>query len=152
MIIDITVRRVSALTDSEISALLDEHLFAKAQLCLGIATPDGQGIWRCPWCGEVDDRTVASRVFDDQPWHRRQAPEYTIEQIVTRLQAYDESTWIAYGYALYAQILGESAQKLRRTPQAAFNQVNLHLSDRAVGVAALTALGIVDEQGFIREG
>lgn len=154
MIEAFAVRRVTALSDAAINVLLDEHLFAKAQLCLGIATPDERGIWRCPWCGEVDDRTIASRAFDDQPWHRRTTPQYTIAEIVTRLQRYDESTQIVYMFSLRTQILGDSAKTIRRDPLAEETQIMMHYNDdvRRVGVAVLIALGIIDEQGFVREG
>ena len=151
MIDVINARRVSALSDNEINALLDAHLFAKARLCLGIARPDDLGVWRCPWCGEIDDRAIASRLFDDPPWHRRQTPRYTIAQIVYALQSYSASTQIAYSLSLRAQILGESARAIRRSPLAEETQIDLHVNDRIVGVAALKALGIIDEQGFVKE-
>jgi len=151
MINVLTARRVSALSDTEINALLDAHLFGHSPLCLGHSADDGTGVWRCQWCQAIDDRAVASRIFDMAFGHYRESPHYTIAEIVVELQRYDWSTWIVYEKALYAQILGESAQGYRRTPHAAFTQVVLHLSDRCVGVAALTALGIIDEQGYLRK-
>lgn len=152
MIEALTARRVSSLLNAEINALLDAYLFGHSPLCLGHCANDGTGVWRCTWCSYIDDRAIASRVFDVAFGHYRECPDYTIAEIVTALQGYDKSTQIVYMFSLRSQILGETTRTIRRDPLAEYTQILMHHNDvRRVAVAALTALGIVDEQGYVRE-
>jgi hypothetical protein len=148
----IVARRVSALSDSAINVLLDAYLFGHSPLCLGPSANDGTGIWRCQWCQAVDDRAIASRIFDGAFGHYREASIYTMEAIVAQLQCCDKSAQITYMFSLRSQILGDTTQTIRRDPLAEYTQLMIHHSWRRVAVAALTAIGVVDEQGFVREG
>lgn len=147
----IAVRRVSSLSDAEINGLIDAHLFGHSPLCLGHSANDGTGIWRCTWCQAIDDRAVASRIFDGAFGHYREASIYTMEAIVAELQRCDKSAQIAYMFSLRSQILGDTSQVIRRDPLTEYTQIMIHHSWRRVAVAALTALGIVDEQGYLRK-
>jgi hypothetical protein len=151
MIETITARRVSSLTSAELNALIDQHLFNHRPLCLGHSEPDALGVYRCVWCGEIDDRAVASRIFDMQPWHRRVASQYTPEQIVMEMQRQSETAQIVFATTAKALILGPF---VGRSALTEFMQIlfNVHNNVRAVSIAALTALKVVDEQGFVREG
>lgn len=146
-----TARRASALTDAEINALIDEHLFKHCPLCLGHSEPDAGGVWRCVWCGCVDDRAIASRTFDMAYGHYRVTPLYTPAEIVLKMQEQSQSAQIVFATTAKALILGPF---VGRSALSEFMQVlfNVHHNARAVSIAALTALKIVDEHGFIREG
>lgn len=146
-----SARRASSLTSAELNALIDHYLFNHCPLCLGHSEPDDHGIWRCVWCGEIDDRAIASRIFDFQPWHRRIAPIYTPEQIVLEMQKQSQSAQIVFATTAKSLILGPF---VGRSALAEFMQIlfNVHNNVRAVSIAALTALKVVDEQGYIREG
>lgn len=142
----ITQRAHTTLTDEEINALLDEHLFSRAPLCLGGYASDGNGVSRCQWCNAVDDRAVASRIFDEKPWHRRQASYYTPAEIVHKVEELPREAQIVFVKALSAQILGRAVQiegsALTEVAQIIFS---VERNVRAVGLAALMALHVVDE-------
>jgi len=152
MMIDVfTARRISSLSDAEINGLIDSYLFGHSPLCLGHSADDGTGIWRCTWCDKVDDRAVASRIFDGAFGHYRESQIYTMEAIVAELQRCDKSAQIVYMFSLKSQILGDTTRTIRRDPLAEYTQIMIHHTWRRVAVAALVALGIVDEQGYIKE-
>lgn len=151
MIIDVTARRVSALTDAEINGLLDAHLFGHSPLCLGHSAGDGTGVYRCTWCQAIDDRAVASRIFDVAYGHYREAPIYTMAQIVEEMNKQSQSAQAVYALSLEAQIFGDTLHSVKRTPNAKLTQRYLNITVRRVSIAALTALGIIDEHGFVRE-
>lgn len=136
------------LTDEEINELLDQHLFQCRPLCLGLFVGG-----RCQWCGAIDDRAIASRVFDELPWHRRLAPYYRPAEIVAKMAEQSRSAQIVFAMAARTMILGDSMQAVRRSPLTEFMQLlfNVNGNVRAVGIAALVALKIVDEQGIVRE-
>ena len=150
MISAINARRVTAMSDLEINDLIDFHLFAFPKQCSGDFVINAHGVYRCVFCGAVDDRAIAATIFDD--WHPREPAKYSHEGIVGALRHRSRGTQIAFALSLRALIIGDEPRSARKSALTESFNVIMNMTARLAGMAALMALGIVDEQGYLKEG
>ena len=143
-------RRITAMSDLEINEFIDFHLFAFPRECSGGFAINAHGVYRCVFCNAIDDRAIAATTFDD--WHYRQPAKYGYEDIVGALKHRSRSTQIAFGLALRSLILGESTQAARKSARSEAIEAFMNITARLAAMAALQAIGIVDEQGYMKEG
>jgi hypothetical protein len=134
----VAVPHTNDLPDSDIDTLLDLHLFGFDAWCYErcLVTPDG-AVAACLACHYTEELRRAGPHFNVADPHPRNVPRYTergqawrvIEQ-VKKLKAQEK---IRFELAL----------------QRLYHCNILNLTPRMIGIAALQAVGIIDDSGYV---
>jgi len=134
----VTMPHIDDLPDSDIDTLLDLHLFEHDAWCCNdcLITRDG-AIAACTICGYFEELRMAGPHFNPSTPHPRRVPRYTekdkVWKVVEKIKTCDVQTKIRFELAL----------------QRLYHCNVLSLTPRMIGVAALQAVGVIDDSGFI---
>jgi|SRR5579885_243457 len=140
---------VDRLSDYDLDAALDAHLFGRAEWCYGRCDwqprRPGLFVYQCAACGYIDERGPATGPLGNRG-HLRNIPHYSVEQIVSAIGQRDDATLMRFAVALYRQINGRSSSRLLFGEL--LRLIHAIATPRAIAVAALIALGVIDEGGL----
>lgn len=134
----VTTPHIDDLPDSDIDTLLDLHLFGFDAWCHErcLVTPDG-AVAACLACHYTEELRRAGPHFNVADPHPRSVPRYTERgqawRIIERLKTYDGRTQIRFECML----------------QMHYHCRLLSLTPRMIGIAALQAINVVDDSGYV---
>lgn len=134
---------VDALENYDIAILLDTHLFMHSAWC------DGAVVLR-EERGHVGSVCRVCGACDVHGKHVRLVPWYSIEQIASAIAARDEGCLTRFALALYRHMHRGEAPRTLFAMIVRF--IDVLRMPRIVAVAALEALKVVDERGYVRGG
>jgi hypothetical protein len=134
-----TAPHIDDLPNSDIDTLLDLHLFGFDAWCHEhCLVTRGGAIAACIACGYFEELRMAGAHFDPSAAHPRNVPRYTEKDKVWRViekikEVCNVQTKIRFELMLQAQ----------------YHCNILSLTSRMIGVAALQAIGTIDDSGYI---
>ena len=142
-------RHVKDLADHELNELLDIHLFRNDRWCYGVSRQVHRSFdYRCEICKAIDEGASYARAIFGGP-HLRRVPEYSIESILEGMMGHtNKSTQTAFARAVMAAVNANASPHVRR-PYSDWLRLFAVMTPRLLSVAALQALGIIDEAGFL---
>lgn len=141
------VLHVETMDNLEINILLDRLVFKHNPWCTGRRRFYGYRRWltlpACMLCG-FNEQSAVDQFLGDDIGHPRVAPDYTkdmqsIWPVVEAMRSQDKATEICF-------LLNVSA------PLRGYTRWIFEISPRIVAIAALKACGVIDADGFVREG
>lgn len=144
-------RHINSLSDEEINALLDRHLFGNPEWCTGQmvvhqSTTAPTHYW-CNQCGATFDYSLTERLFGVGQ-HRRVVPTYTIEQIVVGIANQPHTT--QFRFALAVRVTTAAGAKMSVTSVTTeLLHILIRLTPRLIAGAALNAIGVADAVGHL---
>lgn len=149
---------VGQLADEIIDGLVYEHIFKQPRLCTGRTEASMRpGMRRCTECQALLDETMAIRLFEESHSHPRPVPAYTKSigvawSIVDVLQRHSEATQACFVLFLDLQIrLDFSLQHPLGRVRYSLQRFTFGLTPRAVCIAALQAIDVVNVDGYLAE-
>jgi len=141
-------RPIKEASDWEVNSLLDRHLFGNGIWCWGNCAWSGAG-YRCECCGALPTPTITQQIFGREK-HLRQIPRYSFHNVVEAMERRSRKTQIYFVLALRIAILGPE-MSAQRSATSEIQRLLFGMTPRAVGVAALQALGVVDHCGYFSD-
>jgi hypothetical protein len=129
---------IDDLPDSDIDALLDLYLFGFEAWCHErcLVTPDN-AIAVCIVCGYTEELRLAGPHFNIADPHPRRVPRYTekdkVWRVIEQVKKLDVQAKIRFELAL----------------QRLYHCNILSLTARMVGIAALQAINVIDDSGYV---
>lgn len=147
----VDVRHIDDLMDTDIDAVIDTKLLGNSAWCIGpigyhvISTlQESSKVWRCERCGAEEENPAY--LIGSVGRHPRLVPRYTESvpmawPIIEAIAALGRGTKVCFLLHLATQ------RRNRRAPLD--SSLIFQLQPRAIAVAALKTVGIVDSYGFV---
>ncbi len=143
---------IDTLEDADINTLIAMRVFGHSQWCFGRFAPRAHSFENyCQECGAMSESSLAELLFADLATsHPRLIPTYSIENILELMKCQDRSTQACF--VLYVRVAINADSSSIRAPHGEWLRLLNMMTPRLLGIAALQALEVIDEAGFVKTG